>query len=154
MSGQHCDLPGAVSDLPNNKHGALASRGPQWLLFPWLEFHMHTRWKTWSGILTVCLVGSYKTLDSFFDITPVRNVIGKFIRAKQLSWSFAESTIDIWANIVKSPFFIHPHGYRLENELHRFHAACLVVCALRTSLILECFPLFQPAFSKVLKINS
>ena len=31
----------AESDLPNNKHGALASRGP-WGLFPWLEFYRYT----------------------------------------------------------------------------------------------------------------
>lgn len=34
MAGQHLDLPRAVSDLPKNKHGVMASKGPQRFLFP------------------------------------------------------------------------------------------------------------------------
>lgn len=66
LSVQPCDLPGAVSDLPNNKHGALGSGGPQWwLAFFLLEFYIHTGWKPWSENLTVCFLRFFQYLDSF-----------------------------------------------------------------------------------------
>lgn len=38
MSVQHCDLPGTVSDLPYNKHAALASRLLRCHCFPDYSF--------------------------------------------------------------------------------------------------------------------
>ena len=61
--------PWAESDLPNNKHGALASRGP-WGLFPWLEFYRHTGQKAWSEILTVCFIGLENLQTLFFLYYP------------------------------------------------------------------------------------